>query len=839
MAVSVKPDESAMLSLPSLPIDAILPELQEALAAGGSAVVVAEPGAGKTTKIPLWLSDQGWLQGRRIVMLEPRRLAVQSAARHMSRLLGEAPGGTVGYRIRFEERISSRTRIEIVTEGILTRRLQADPAISEVGLLIFDEFHERSLDADLGLALALEVQAALRSELRILVMSATLDAGRLSAFLGKAPILQAAGKVHPVALHHLGRSTRRTVAADVADAVATAIRRHDGSILAFLPGEAEIRRTERLLGASRLPAGVTVLPLFGALDADEQDRALAPPAHGSRKVVLATTIAETSLTIDGIGIVVDGGFKRTPRFDPATGMTRLETVRVSAAAAEQRRGRAGRQGPGVCYRLWPEQETRSRAAHDPPEILQADLAPFALAAANWGAREPSALRLLDPPPPGAWAQAKDLLAALDAIAADGRITEHGRKMVVLPLHPRLAHMVLRGTEQGWGRTAADIAALLGERDLIRGLKDASVTSRLEALHGSPSPGPAVDAAAARRIKAAARQIAAIAGITNGARSSDAGALLALAYPDRVAKRRERHGHFQLVGGGGAVVDDADPLAGEPYLAVATTDGNATNARVFLAAPLAEAALRELFADHIIPVQSVHWDRRREAVVAYEQERLGELVLAERRLENPDPQLAAKALLDGVRLMGLDGLPWSKAARSLRHRVLRLRRAFPEHDWPDWSDEGLGNSLQTWLEPHLAGLMRRRQLDALDLYRILSGMLSGRQKRQLDGLLPAAMTVPSGSVLAIEYDGEGEPVLRVRLQEMFGLRSIPELAEGRIALKVELLSPAGRLVAITRDLAGFWAGSYRQVRAEMRGRYPKHPWPEDPLTAIPTRKAKPR
>ena len=472
-------------------------------------------------------------------------------------------------------------------------------------------------------------------------------------------------------------------------------------------------------------------------------------------------------------------------------------------------------------------------------ILQADLAPLALAAANWGARELSALRLLDPPPAGAWAQARDLLAALEAIAADGTITGHGRKMAALPLHPRLAHMVIRGTEHGSGRMAADIAALLGERDPVRGLKDAGIAQRLDALHGPATPGVAVDPGAARRIKAAARQIGEIAGITNRERGGDMGALLALAYPDRVAKGRDRRGHFRLAGGGGAVVDEADPLAGEPYLAVATTDGNPTNARIFLAAPLAETTLRELFASHIVTVPSVHWDRRKEAVVADEQERLGALVLAERRLENPDPQLAADALLDGVRILGLDALPWSKAARSLRHRVLTLRRTFPEHEWPDWSDEALRDTLPIWLKPHILGLMRRRQLDAIDLSHILSCLLSAQQKRQLDRLLPAAMTVPSGSVVAIEYDAEGEPVLRVKLQEMFGLQSAPRLAEGRVPLKVELLSPAGRPLAVTRDLAHFWATSYRQVRAEMRGRYPKHPWPENPLTAAATPRPKPR
>ena len=824
-----------MTALPPLPIDAVLPELEAALARGGNAVVVAEPAAGKTTRIPLWLAGQPWLEGRRIVMLEPRRLAVRAAARHMARQLGEASGETVGYRVRFEERVSPATRIEILTEGILTRRLQSDPAIGDVGVLIFDEFHERSLEGDLGLALALEIQAAIRGDLRILAMSATLDAERLSALLGDAPVLRAKGRIFPVATHHLGRATRQTVASDVADAVIMAVSRHDASILAFLPGEGEIRRAEALLGDAGLPRDVTVLPLYGSLGPEQQDRALAPSPAGARKVVLATTIAETSLTIDGIGIVIDGGFKRAPRFDPSTGMARLETVRVSAAAAEQRRGRAGRQGPGVCYRLWPEEETRALARHDAPEILNADLASFVLEAANWGARDVAQLRLIDPPPPGSVAQAKDLLMALDAITPEGAITDHGRRMAALPLHPRLAHMVIRGAERGWGRLAADVAALLGERDLLRGAADANLLTRLELLRGATGADPATT----RRIRAAARQIADIARISDGAERGDAGALLALAYPDRVAKARDRHGQYRLAGGGGAEVDEADPLARESYLAVATTDGDPAKARIFLAAPLAETTLRELFADRIRRIQSVHWDGRKQAVVAHEQVRLGELVLAEKPLADPDPELTANALLDGLRSSGLDALSWSETARSLRQRVRMIGQAFPEQPWPDWSDEALLGTLGAWLRPHIPGLTRVAQLRALDLVHVLREMLPPVQRRQLETLLPATLTVPSGSIIAITYDSEGGPVLRVKLQEMFGARTVPRLAEGRIALRLELLSPAGRPLAVTSDLGSFWVHAYPEVRAEMRGRYPKHPWPEDPLTAVPTRRAKSR
>jgi ATP-dependent helicase HrpB len=609
--------------------------------------------------------------------------------------------------------------------------------------------------------------------------------------------------------------------------------RHDGSILAFLPGEGEIRRAQEILADSDLAPGIAVLPLHGSLDNEQQDRALAPPPQGTRKVVLATTIAETSLTIEGIGIVIDGGFKRVPRFDPASGMTRLDTVRVSAAAAEQRRGRAGRLGPGHCYRLWPEPETRALAPHDTPEILQADLAPLVLEAARWGS-DPAALKLLDSPPPGAAAQAKDLLRSLEAITQQGRITPHGRRIAALPLHPRLAHMVIAGTERGWGETAAEIAALLSERDPVRRAKDAGLALRLEALH---RPVAGADPALVRRINTAARQIRTLAGIRAREGPGDAGALLALAYPDRVAKARDRRGRFRLAAGGGAVIEETDPLSRETYLAVATTDGNPTEARIFLAQPIGEATLRDLFAARIERIETVHWDRRTQSVIARQQERLGELVLAERPLADPDPEGVAEAMIEGVRAMGLDPLPWSARARSLRERVLTMRRVAGE-PWPDFSEPALLGSLEGWLRPHLSGITRRAELSRLDLARILHDLLSPAQRRQLDEALPAEIEVPSGSVIAIDYAGE-EPVLRVKLQEMFGLQAAPKLAGGRLPLRIELLSPAGRALAITSDLEGFWRNSYPQVRAQMRGRYPKHPWPEDPLAAQPTRRAKRR
>ncbi len=816
----------------SLPIAHALPEIAAALETSPRVVLVAPPGAGKTTRVPLALMEAGFPAGKRIVMLAPRRVAARAAARHMAQLIGEEPGGRVGYQVRFESRRSAATRIEVVTEGILTRRMLTDAALGDAGLLIFDEFHERSLEADLGLALALEIQETIRPDLRILVMSATLEAEGLSRLLGDAPIVRSQGRMYPVETIHAGRALRTTVAEDVARQVAVALERHRGSVLAFLPGEAEIRRAGERLAASGLPRDVAVLPFHGSLASAAQDEAIAPSPPGRRKVVLATTLAETSLTIDGIGVVVDSGFKRMPQFDPASGMSRLRTVRISLAAAEQRRGRAGRLGPGTCYRLWPEEEERALPLHDQPEILQADLAPLALSLALWGASDASALKFLDPPPAGAMAQARELLQALGAIGEDGRITEHGRGMAALPLHPRLSHMVLEGKERGTGRTAAEIAALLSERDLGEKGDDADLAPRLERLRRGRGP-------AARRASAAAEQIRRIAGIRDDGGAGDDGALLALAYPDRVAQSRDGAGRFRMANGGGAVLDATDGLAQSPFLAIATTDGNAANARIRLAARIDRETIEALFADRIERSDTLHWDRRSGSVTALHRERFGALVLAERPIADADRDRVADAMIEGIRQLGLAALPWPEDARALVQRVTMLRRAAPHEDLPDLGEAHLLATLESWIKPHLNGMTRREQLQGVDTERALAALLSYRQRQRLDALMPLRFTTPAGSSIAIDYENESGPALNVKLQEMFGTRSVPAIAEGKLKLKIVLLSPAGRPLAVTQDLDSFWTNAYPQVRAEMRGRYPKHAWPEDPLSAPPSRGRKPR
>jgi ATP-dependent helicase HrpB len=802
------------------PVDAVIPRLSAALAQGPAALLVAEPGAGKTTRVPLLLREAPWLQVRKIVMLEPRRLAARAAAHRMADTLGEEIGGTVGYAVRLDRKVSSRTRIEVVTEGILTRRLQTDPELAGVGLLIFDEFHERSLDGDLGLALALDIQRSLRGDLRLLVMSATLDATRLAAHLGGAPVIETAGRMFPVETRHLDKAQRQTIAADVSRAVSVALRETGKSILAFLPGEAEIRRTEETLLQGALPRGVVVRPLYGAMGFADQDAAIRPSPPGERKVVLATTIAETSLTIDGIGAVVDAGFKRVPRFDPATGMTALETLRVSQAAAEQRRGRAGRLGPGVCYRLWPEAETRALAPFDQPEIFVADLAPLVLELAAWGVNGAGSLPWLDPPPAAAFAQAQDLLRRLEAVDAEGRITAQGRAMVRLPLHPRLAHMVVRGKSA----EAAKLAAILSERDGLPRGAGVDLTGRLQLLRG----------AARDRIRQAARQIRQIAGIGEDEGDLGPGTLVALAFPDRVAQRRGGDRRYRLSGGGGAVLPEHDALAGQDFLAVATTDGAAGDQKIFLAAPLTRNEIEAAFAAQIETSDAVQWDARAEAVAAARRRRFGALVLEEKPLAKADPDQVAEAMLQGIATMGLACLPWSDAAQGFRARLRFLRRLLPEEGWPDLSDEHLAATFESWLLPWLAGISRRAHLERLDMLEIMRSLVPHELARRMDQLAPTRIEVPSGADVRIDYDTETDPILRVRLQEMFGLARTPAIANGRAQLRIELLSPAGRPLAVTQSLETFWTNGYPSVRSDMRGRYPKHSWPEDPLNAAPVK-----
>ncbi len=832
-------------ALPELPVSAVLPDLVAALAGQPCAVLEAPPGAGKTTLVPLALLDAPWLAGKSILMLEPRRLATRAAAQRMASLRNEEVGGTVGYRVRLESQVSARTRIEVITEGILTRRLQSDPDLQGVGVVIFDEFHERSLNADLGLALAREVQAALRPDLRIIVMSATLDGAAVSRLLGNAPVIRAEGRVFPVQTRFLDKPA----ADDVAEAVAVAVRRAlvdtSGDILAFLPGEGEIRRTVAKLEERIIPPGTTLHPLFGALPKGEQEAAIRPAPAGRRKVVLATSIAETSLTIEGVTVVIDGGLSRLPRFDPATGMGKLVTVRVSRAAADQRRGRAGRLAPGTCYRLWTEAEDRALLPYHPPEIAVADLAPLALDLAAWGA-DPAALAWLDPPPAAAFAEARRLLGDLGALDAQGRITPHGQAMAQIGLHPRLAHMVIAGEEHGHRALACDLAALLAERDIIRmrpsfgpgAHSDVDLRTRLDILRRDGDGPGNTDRNAVRAVRAFAQDLRRQLNVRGTAGTSEAaGILAALAYPDRIGQRRGPRGQFRLSNGRGALVPETDALAGQDFIATAQLDGGTQDARVYLAAPVSLSDLEEIFAERIAPRAFVEWDAREGVVKARRQRRLGALVLEDKPLPNPDKADMAAAVLGAIRAEGLDRLPWSDEQRQWQARVALLRTRAPD-DWPDVSDVALLASLDDWLPDFLNNVTRRDDFARIALSAALAALLPWEQQRKLDELAPTHWTVPSGSHLRIDYTTT-PPSLPVKLQEMFGERETPTVANGKVPLTLHLLSPAGRPVQVTQDLAGFWARSYAEVRKDLRGRYPRHPWPDDPLSAPPTARAKRR
>ena len=842
---------------PALPIDAVLPAVRAALGDGASAVLQAPPGAGKTTGVPLALLDVPWLRAQRIIMLEPRRLATRAAARRMAQLLGQQVGHTVGFRVRGETRVGRATRIEVVTEGVLTRMLQRDPSLDGVGLVIFDEFHERSLDADLALALTLETRDVLRPELRVLVMSATLDGARVSRLLGDAPVITSEGRAFPVETRYIERRSELRVEDAAVAAVRRALAHDDGDILVFLPGAGEIRRAAELLGNAGLPPQTHVRPLHGTLSPDEQDDAILPSAPGERKVVLATSIAETSLTIEGVRVVIDSGLSRVPRFSPRTGMTRLETVRVSQASADQRRGRAGRVAPGVCYRLWGEHEQHHLVAHAAPEILEADLAPVALELAAAGVDDPATLRWLDVPPPAAYAQARELLTELGALdVSDGdarpaRITSHGRRMAELPMHPRLAHMVIEAETLGVLPVACDLAALLSERDPVRGEgpvpPDADIESRLALLRRREAMAPAhtINVDALRRIRVESDRLRSALGDRAGSAASapasnavSAGLLLAFAYPDRIGQLRSpRSGRFLLRNGNGAALATPQGLSDSPFVVAAELDGRRPESRIFLAAAIALEDIERYFGDQIVLEQETAWDPRTRAVVARERERLGAIVLIERPLRTPDPDAIAAALLDGVRQIGLTALPWSDSARSLRQRLAFLHAV--DSSWPDVSDAALTETLGTWLAPRIGSARSISDLERVDLTGALLALLPWERRASLDELAPTHIVVPSGSRIPIDYGDIAAPVLAVRLQEMFGLADTPRIARGAVPLTIHLLSPAHRPVQVTRDLAGFWRTSYFDVRKEMRGRYPKHYWPDDPMQAEPTRKAKPR
>ncbi|WP_374384618.1 ATP-dependent helicase HrpB [Dongia sp.] len=819
---------------PDLPIAPLLPEIKAALAGGPNLVLEAPPGAGKTTQVPLALLDAPWGNAGKIILLEPRRLAARGAAARLAAHLGESVGETVGYRVRLDRKIGPKTRIECVTTGLFMRQLQGDPELRGVAALLFDEFHERSVDADLALAFALEAQAGLRPDLRLLVMSATLDGAAIARLLPAAKRLTSEGRAFPVTTHHLGDDSSTWIEKQMAAAIRKALQEETGDILAFLPGLAEIRRTERELG--HVP-GAVVLPLHGDLPLPEQERAIRADDAGRRKIVLSTSIAESSLTIAGIRIVIDSGQRRVARFDPATGMTRLVTAKVSLANAEQRRGRAGRLGPGVCYRLWSANSERALAQQPAPEILEIDLAPLALELAAWGVEDPATLALLDPPPPAALMQARELLRELGALDDAHRITAHGRAMAELGLHPRLAHMLITAKGRGRGALACDIAALLSERDLVSGSgRGADLGERLELLRSGGG-----DRAARARIQQSAkdwRRQLGIAADVDGSRQ-EAGSIVALAYPDRLAQQRGGKGQYRLASGRGAELAIEDPLSREPYLAVATLDAGQKSARIYLAAPISLGDIETDFADLIETRESVTWNSRDQIVEAKRERRLLALVLEEKPLQKPDPELVRAAMLGGIREMGLDVLPWSAATKTLRARVAFLARTLPEKDWPDWSDAALLDTLPGWLGPHLDGISRRAHLDRLDLHAALWESLDWQQRQALDQLAPTHLDVPSGSRVPLDYDSGDQPVLAVRLQEMFGALETPRIAGGRAPVLLHLLSPARRPVQVTQDLASFWKNAYKAVKADLKGQYPKHYWPDDPLIAEPTARAKPR
>jgi len=814
----------------SLPIDDALPRLTAALATNNCAVLVAPPGAGKTTRVPLVLLDEPWAKDKKILVLEPRRLAARAAAARMAWTLGEQVGDTVGLRVRFGSKVSKRTRVEVITEGVFTRLVLDDPSLEGVAAVLFDEFHERSLDADLGLALARDAQQGLREDLKLLVMSATLDGARVAALLGNAPVLKSEGRAFAVETRYLGRDQRAPIERQIVDAAQRALRADAGSLLVFLPGAAEIRRTETQLKERVADKNVDIVALYGALDAREQDRAISPAPAGRRKVVLATSIAETSLTIEGVRVVIDSGLSRVPRYEPDVGLTRLETVRVSRAAADQRRGRAGRTEPGVCYRLWDEPQTGSLEPYTRPEILSADLSSFVLDLAQWGASDPGKLAFLDSPPAPALSEAKALLTELGAIDAQGRITEEGRKLRQLPLPPRLARMVVDAAAEGAGAQGAAIAAVLTERGL--GGDDPDLRHRLDQFRRDRSRR-AEDARAMVK-----RWTDAVGGKDRGGDHAP-GSLLALAYPDRIAKSRGGgSGAFLLANGRGGMVDPASSLAREPFLVVAELTGAAAASRIILAAPITLAEIEARFAGKIEDREAVTFDDASASLRARRSRRLGAVVLAEQIKQVTPDSDTAHILAQGLVGLGLDRLPWSKVALQWRNRVWFLRGTEGE-EWPDLSNEGLARNAAEWLEPLLLDKTTRAEISAEQLADAVSALVPWNLRRRLDAEAPTHFTAPSGSHVPIDYEAEEGPKLSIRVQELFGLARHPAIAGGRVPLVIELLSPAHRPVQVTRDLPGFWRGSYADVKAEMRGRYPKHPWPDDPLTAPATRRAKRR
>ena len=855
-----------MIGSGPLPIDDVLGALRSALADHSSAVLVAPPGAGKTTRAPLALLDEPWAKGKRLILLEPRRIAARAAAARMAATLGEKVGETIGLRVRLTSLVSKRTRIEVVTEGVFTRMILADPLLDGVAGVLFDEFHERSLDADLGLAFTLDAQQGLREDLRLLVMSATLDGARVRALLGDAPLIESQGRAFPVATRYVGRNSAVRIEDEVARVTLEALASENGSILVFLPGQGEIRRVAETLEARVKRTDVDIAPLYGALDGRAQDLAVAPAPAGRRKVVLATSIAETSLTIEGVRVVIDSGLMRVPVYEPDVGLTRLETMRVSRANADQRRGRAGRTEPGVCYRLWEEAANGGLQPYAAPEILSADLSGLALDCALWGIADPSQLAFLDPPPRAALKEARALLTEIGAIDGDGRITDEGRAIASLALPPRLARMVVDAAREGEARTASEIAVVLTERGL--GGDSVDLAIRLEAFRRDRSQRADDARRLARGLAARADTlIRPSATFSQGEKGSPSspdsplgkaerpllppgeggrrsrsdegapGALLASAFPDRIAASRGKRGEFLMANGRAAALEARDPLASEPFLAIGEIAGRAASARILVAAALGLDDIEGIAGSSIETTDELTFDRASASLRSRRRRRLGALILAEQTLAVPQNEAAALALARGAFSLGLERLPWTKALKQRRDRVMFLRRAEGEA-WPDLSDEALAAD-PDWLAPFLVGKTKLDEIGADDLASALDAALPWDLARRLADEAPTHFQAPTGTAAPIDYEAEGGPAIALRVQELFGLNEHPALAGGRIPLTLHLLSPANRPIQITRDLPGFWRGSWAAVRSDLRGRYPRHFWPEDPAAAAPTARAKPR
>ncbi|ACB94902.1 ATP-dependent helicase HrpB [Beijerinckia indica] len=820
-------------SFPPLPIEAVLEDITAHLKHSRNAVLVAPPGAGKTTLVPLALLDAPFSAHKKIILIEPRRLAARAATNRMASLLGEAVGERIGLRMRSQTRISEATRIEVVTEGVFSRMILADPGLTGVAAVIFDEFHERSLDADLGLALAIEAQSALCEDLRLLVMSATLDGARVSALLGESKIIESEGRVFPITTHYLGRDPAQRIEDAMARAILRALAEEKGSILAFLPGQAEITRVKERLGEIITDPAIDIIPLYAAADRASQEEAITPAPLSHRKIVLATSIAETSLTIEGIRVVIDSGLARVPCFEPGLGLTRLETRRASRAAADQRRGRAGRLEPGVCYRLWEEAATGALPAFTTPEILAADLSGLVLDLAAWGEREPANLAWLDPPPKPAVQEARALLREIGALDRENGLTERGQAISKLALPPRLAAMIVAAAEKGEAQSAAEIAVLLVERNL--GGTSPDLGLRLQNFRRDRSPR----AEEARKLAALfLRQIQAIMPAQTKAAEASPARLLALAYPDRLAKRRDKTGVFLMANGRAAELDPTGPLAQSPYLAIGELTGQAARQRILLAAALDEGDLEILFRERIETIEETVFEPSRAALQTRSRRRFGRLVLSERNLPvSPTPANAA-LLAQNLAALGLARLPWTKAITQWRDRVLFLRQNEGDEDWPDVSDVALSQTSEDWLAPFLIGKTALAEIGPDDLEAALKNLLTFAQQRRLEVEAPTHVTTPAGSRIALEYT-ESRPVLAARVQEFYGLAHHPTLAGGKVPITLHLLSPASRPIQITMDLPGFWKGSWASVKSEMKGRYPRHPWPDDPANAMPTTRAKPR